>query len=1029
MSLVQHAPRFSASSAAELARSCFGIEGTVEALPSERDQNFQVRTPGGEAYVLKIANANEAYAMLEAQNAAMAHIATHSTAALSSRVVPARDGATIVEAEGPDGRRHLVRLLTYLPGTPLARVNPHTPALMAGVGRFMGELDAALSGFDHPALHRDFHWDVANAGKVVRQHIEEIAQPARRSRVTELLSRFEAHTEPTLGRLRKGIIHGDANDYNLLAGGGSDLLSFNQQIAGILDFGDMVHSCIACDVAIAAAYALLDKPDPLSVVAQVVEGFHAVYPLDEVEVEAIWDLVCMRLCMSVCHAAHQRRLEPGNEYLSISERPAWEALARLGVVHPRLARYTLRAACGLPPVPAAAGIVRWLADQAATAAPVIDADLRHDPVHVLDLSVGSQLLTSALLAGDNTTALSAALFAGIGAAGARVGIGRYDEARPIYTGSAFALDGSLTGERRTVHLGLDLFAAAETPVYAPLAGTVHAFADNAARHDYGPTIVLRHATDDGTPFYTLYGHLTHASIDGLQVGQQFAAGDRIASIGAPPINGDWPPHLHLQIIADLLELDCDFPGVAAPSQRQVYTGLSPDPNILLGIPAGRFPVPPPAPEATLAERKARIGYNLSISYRKPLKIVRGLGVHLYDENGRPYLDCVNNVAHVGHCHPHVVAAGQRQMAVLNTNTRYLHDSINRYAERLCATLPEPLRVCFFVNSGSEANDLALRLARAATGAVDVITLDVAYHGHTQALIEVSPYKHDGPGGKGRPSYVQKVVMPDPYRGPYRSYDAVAGIAYAMHVAEAVDAIHAQNRGVAAFICEALMGCGGQIVFPNGYMDAAFHTVRRAGGICIADEVQTGFGRVGSHFWGFETQGVVPDIVTMGKPAGNGHPLAAVVTTPEIAAKFANGMEYFNTFGGNAVSCDIGMAVLDVIEREHLQQNALEVGNYLMARLWELMSEHPLIGDVRGLGLYIGVELVTDREARTPAGEQASYIANRMRDYGVLISTDGPDHNVLKIKPPIVFSRRNADHLVDMLARVAQADCLRYGSRR
>jgi 4-aminobutyrate aminotransferase-like enzyme len=400
-------------------------------------------------------------------------------------------------------------------------------------------------------------------------------------------------------------------------------------------------------------------------------------------------------------------------------------------------------------------------------------------------------------------------------------------------------------------------------------------------------------------------------------------------------------------------LDTNFPGVAAPSARAVYLGLCPDPNLILGIPQALFPTPAPGKRETLAERRSRIGYNLSISYQEPLKIVRGLGAYLYDDEGQPFLDCVNNVAHVGHCHPHVVAAGQRQMGVLNTNTRYLHDSIVEYARRLTATLPEPLRVCFFVNSGSEANDLALRLARMATGQFDMITLDVAYHGHTQALIEVSPYKHDGPGGAGAPPFVQTVVMPDPYRGIYRGYGAESGRAYAAHVGAAAEAVAAQGRGVAGFICESLMGCGGQIVFPEGFMAAAFAHVRAAGGICIADEVQTGLGRVGSHFWGFETQGVVPDIVTVGKPAGNGHPLAAVITTPEIASKFANGMEYFNTFGGNAVSCEIGMAVLDVIEREDLQANALAVGNHLMERLRELMAEHPLIGDVRGLGLYIG----------------------------------------------------------------------------
>ncbi|MBM3262355.1 MAG: aminotransferase class III-fold pyridoxal phosphate-dependent enzyme, partial [candidate division Zixibacteria bacterium] len=389
-----------------------------------------------------------------------------------------------------------------------------------------------------------------------------------------------------------------------------------------------------------------------------------------------------------------------------------------------------------------------------------------------------------------------------------------------------------------------------------------------------------------------------------------------------------------------------------------------------------------------------------------------------------FVDAVNNVPHVGHSHPAVVRAGQRQMATLNTNTRYLHDHLVDYAERLCAFLPEPLCVCFFVNSGSEANDLALRLAQAYTGHRDMLILDGAYHGNLTSLIDISPYKFDGPGGRGAPSHVHKLLMPDPYRGVYKGYGRETGTAYARHVREKIDSLHAENRGVCAFIAESLLGCGGQIVLPDGYLAEAYAHVRNAGGVCIADEVQVGFGRVGTHFWGFETQGVIPDILTLGKPIGNGHPLGAVITTPEIADAFANGMEYFNTFGGNPVSCAIGMAVLDVMRDEGLQENAHRVGQGLMDGLRGLMDRHALIGDVRGLGFYIGAELVLDRDTLAPAGDQASYIANRMRDHGGLISTDGPLHNVLKIKPPMVFDRSNAEYLIGCLDRILREDFVR-----
>jgi 4-aminobutyrate aminotransferase-like enzyme len=398
-------------------------------------------------------------------------------------------------------------------------------------------------------------------------------------------------------------------------------------------------------------------------------------------------------------------------------------------------------------------------------------------------------------------------------------------------------------------------------------------------------------------------------------------------------------------------------------------------------------------------------------------MVRGMMQYMIDAGGRRYLDAVNNVPHVGHSHPDVVRAGQRQMAVLNTNTRYLHEMLLEYAGRLTATLPEPLRVCYFVCSGSEANELALRLARAQTGERDVIVLEAGYHGNTSTLVDVSPYKFDGPGGSGAPAWVQKVPMPDTYRGPFRRDDPHAGMKYAQAVREAVGRIRQPGRWPAAFLAESILSCGGQIVLPPGYLAEAYRHVRAAGGVCIADEVQVGFGRVGTHMWAFQTQGVVPDVVTMGKPIGNGHPLGAVVTTPEIAASFANGMEYFNTFGGNPVSCAIGLEVLAVMEREGRQAHALRVGDYLMKGLSALADRHPVIGDVRGLGLFVGVELVTDRDERLPATRQARYVANRMRDGGVLMSTDGPDNNVLKIKPPMCFDERDADFLVETMDRV------------
>jgi len=357
----------------------------------------------------------------------------------------------------------------------------------------------------------------------------------------------------------------------------------------------------------------------------------------------------------------------------------------------------------------------------------------------------------------------------------------------------------------------------------------------------------------------------------------------------------------------------------------------------------------------------------------------------------------------------VVRAATEQMLLLNTNTRYLHDTLAGFAARLVATLPPPLRICYFVNSGSEANELALRLARAHTHRRDVIVLDAAYHGNTTTLIDISPYKFNGPGGEGAPPWVHVLPLPDSYRGQYRRGDPRAGERYAEF------ARHVRNPS--AFIAESAPSVGGQILLPDRYLASVYAIVRAAGGVCIADEVQTAYGRMGTHFYAFEAQRVVPDIVVLGKPIGNGYPLGAVVTTAEIAASFDNGMEFFSTFGGSTVSCAAGLAVLDVVEEERLQEHARTTGAVLIERLRALAGDHPLVGDIRGSGLFVGIELVKDRETLRPAAAEASDVSNRMRDRGILLGTDGPFHNVIKIRPPMPFSAADAEHLAMTLSEI------------
>ena len=411
-------------------------------------------------------------------------------------------------------------------------------------------------------------------------------------------------------------------------------------------------------------------------------------------------------------------------------------------------------------------------------------------------------------------------------------------------------------------------------------------------------------------------------------------------------------------------------------------------------------------------RQDYLSPSLRLSYEEPLHIVKGVAQYLYDKDGKKYLDAINNIQHVGHCHPRIIEAAYIQSKKLNTNTRYLDEVIVNYAKAITSKLPNDLNICFFTNSGSESNDLALRLARNYTFNPETIVLDGAYHGHLISLIEISPYKYNSPGGSGRPDFVHAIPMPDSFRGKYRGSDT--GGKYANELKKILNEIKSNVGKPATFIAESVMGCGGQIIPPKAFFKKAYQMIKNSGGICIADEVQIGFGRLGKNFWGFEFQNIKPDIITLGKSIGNGHPLSMVITNKKIADRFNNGMEYFNSFGGNPVSCAIGHEVLNVIKEERLQQNAHKVGTFLKKMLTELKHRHSIIGDVRGEGLCLGVELIKDKRTLDPEKDKTHYLINQMKKKGILLSADGPDHNVIKIKPPLVFNKDNATFLVETM---------------
>jgi alanine-glyoxylate transaminase / (R)-3-amino-2-methylpropionate-pyruvate transaminase len=421
----------------------------------------------------------------------------------------------------------------------------------------------------------------------------------------------------------------------------------------------------------------------------------------------------------------------------------------------------------------------------------------------------------------------------------------------------------------------------------------------------------------------------------------------------------------------------------------------------------------PSADEVLALRKQFLNPGIFIYYQKPLMLVEGKLQYVWDETGKRYLDGLGGIVtiSVGHCHPHVVEAARRQNETLqHSTTIYLHPNIAEYAQKLASKMPGDLKACYFVNSGSEANDLALLMARAYTGNYDVIALRNAYHGGnagTMGATAHSTWKFNVPHSFG----IHHAAVPDPYRGPHGRNDPEAGKKYAADVKQLID--FATSGQVAGFLAESIQGVGGVVVFPDGYLKHAYEHVRAAGGVCIADEVQAGFGRTGTHFWGFETQGVIPDIVTMAKGIGNGCPLAAVVTTPQIASVLAKRI-HFNTFGGNPVVSAIGKAVLEVIEREKLQENSLIQGSYLLAGLEKLKAKHPLIGDVRGKGLMLGIELVKDRQTKEPAKAECAQVLELAREMGLLLGKGGLQGSVIRIAPPMCLTRADADFLLEVL---------------
>ncbi len=762
-------PTFTPREAERVAAETFGVQGRAHPLVSERDQNFRILTAPGEGVVLKIMNPAEDAGVAEMQTLAMLHVAQTDPELPVMRLVPALDGSVQARATGADGRTHVVRMVTLMPGRMLEAVELRRENL-PGLGAASARLVLALRGFFHPAADHPLLWNIRNALSL-RPLVASIEDRRRRGIVEEILDRFEQHVHPVFPHLRAQVIHNDLTTDNTL-------FDEDQQVSGVLDFGDMAHTATVCELVSTVESLMGERPDHFESLAATAAGFVSVLPLEDEEISLLPDLLLTRWTTTATISAWRAKRYPEN----------------------------------------AAYITGW------------------------DAGVWTML---------------------------------------------------------------DLF---------------------------------------------------HGS-------------------GAP----EYQRRVHEAV------------AVATGASRSVAVGASLD---------------------EMVDRRRRLfGAAISpLSYERPLHLVEGRGAWVYDADGRAYLDAYNNVPVVGHGHPHVVEAIARQATALNTNTRYLHGSALELAERLVHTMPEGLDTVMFVNTGSEANDLAWRMAKTLTGAGGGLVTEFAYHGVTAAVADLSP---EGRLGTTRPAHVATIPAPDAFRGFARD-DAARPQRYAGAIDHAIAELRGRGFGPAVMMVDVGFTSDGVFSPPPAVVQAAIERWRAAGGLFVADEVQVGYGRSGSHLWGFNQYGLMPDFVTLGKPMGNGHPVAAVITRSDIADRFARETEFFSTFGGNPVACAAGLAVLDVIEREGLVANARSMGQRLAAGLRELAEGHPLIGDVRSMGLLVGVDLVRDRTTREPAAAEADRVLNGMRERGVLIGTTGPASNVLKIRPPLVIASQEVELLVQTL---------------
>lgn len=947
-------PTLSEAQAHTLLQAHYGLDGDLTALGSQQDLNFRVDTAQGR-FVLKACHGSYAEVELQAQHAALTYLRERGLPVPA--VQAAQDGETLL-AMDIDGQPLRVRLLDYIDGQPLTRLKHMPPRLMAELGRLCARLDQALVGFDHPGLERTLQWDPQHAQALIEHLLPVLQDASQRTRIEQATRLASKRLAPLAQRLPTQAVHLDITDDNTVWARDEQR---QWQLQGVIDFGDLSRTWRIADLSVTCA-ALLHhaEGDPLRILPAV-SAYQALNPLTEAELRALWPLVLNRAAVLVLSSAQQLAVDPDNQYIRDNVAHEWEIFDTATAVPFALMEAAILQAAGLQ------------ADAAdlTGCAPLLP-ELAGQAVRRIDLGVLSAHCEAGNWeqAGFDQQLLSSQPAPACSLHGQyRLSQTRVD--RPE--------------EPATCALGVELHVSNGSPVQAPEAG-----------------IWQRHGDGRGclrTPQWALWLQgLEEAPADGQTVTKGQSLG---SSCG----------FLSVQLC---LDTHIQPPFFATPSQADAWLALCPSPSALLGFDCDAEPLPDP--QALLARRDASFARSQKHYYTQPPQIERGWRNYLIDLQGRSYLDMLNNVAVLGHGHPRMVAESARQWSLLNTNSRFHYAAITEFSERLLDLAPEGFDRVFMVNSGTEANDLAIRLAWAYSGGRDLLSVLEAYHGWSVATDAISTSIADNPQAlETRPDWVHPVEAPNTFRGRFRGADTATD--YLRDVDAKLADLDARGRQLAGIICEPVYGNAGGISLPAGYLRQAYAKVRARGGVCIADEVQVGYGRLGEYFWGFEEQGVVPDIITMAKGMGNGQPLGVVITRREIAEALEAEGYFFSSAGGSPVSCRIGMAVLDVMQEEGLWDNARDTGRYFKARLQALVDKHPLAGAAHGSGFYLGLELVRNRETLEPATEETMLLCDRLRELGIFMQPTGDYLNILKIKPPMCTTRASVDYFVDSIDRV------------